>query len=83
MGGNEEAPKTDRALQGILALMVADRAERDPEPEVPTELVLDAAGLPHSEIAAMMGKKPDAVRMKVTRAKAAAKKVKGKPKGSR
>jgi DNA-directed RNA polymerase specialized sigma24 family protein len=74
---NETTP-TDPALLGVLALLAADRAERQPEPELPTELVLSAAGLDYRLIASILGKKPDAVRMKIARAKAAAKK--GKPK---
>jgi hypothetical protein len=76
----EEASTTDPALVGILALLVADRAEREPEPRLATELVLDAAGLDHRLIANVIGKKPDAVRMKISRAKALAKK--GKAEGT-
>jgi hypothetical protein len=61
----------DPALLGILALLAADRAERVPEPKLPTELILDAAGLDYQLIAAILGKKPDAVRMKISRSKAA------------
>jgi len=64
------APKLDPGVLGILALLAADRAEREPEPKIPTELVLARAGLPHGVIAAILGKNPDAVRMKITRAKA-------------
>jgi hypothetical protein len=76
----EETPNTDPALLGILALLAADRAERDPEPALATELVLDAAGLDHRLIADVVGKKPDAVRMKISRAKAPAQKGKAKAK---
>jgi DNA-directed RNA polymerase specialized sigma24 family protein len=69
-----ETPALDPALLGVLALLAADRAERDPEPRLATELVLDAAGLDHRLIAEILGKKPDAVRMKISRAKAAEKK---------
>jgi hypothetical protein len=74
----EETATTDPALLGILALLAADRAEREPEPELATELILDAAGLDHRLIAGILGKKPNAVRMKISRAKAPAAKVKGK-----
>jgi hypothetical protein len=70
----------DPALLGILALLAADRAERVPEPKLATELVLDAAGLGHQLIATMLGKKPNAVRMKITRAKVAASGKKGESK---
>jgi DNA-directed RNA polymerase specialized sigma24 family protein len=72
----DENRQSDPALLGILALMAADRAEREPEPKLPTELVLDAAGLNYQAIAAILGKKPDAVRMKISRAQAATKKAK-------
>jgi hypothetical protein len=70
--------KTDPALLGLLALFAADRAERSPEPELATEVVLAAAGLDYQLIAGILGKKPDAVRMRVSRTKAASKKGKGK-----
>ena len=74
MAGNDEAPPADPALLGMLALLAADRAERDSPPKLSTELVLDAAGLDYRLIAMIVDKKPDAVRMKISRAKAAAKK---------
>jgi DNA-directed RNA polymerase specialized sigma24 family protein len=74
MAGNDDAPSTEPALLGILALLAADRAERDPPPKLPTELVLDAAGLDYRLIAAITDKKPDAVRMKISRARATARK---------
>ena len=71
MAAEPQAP--DPALLGVLALLAADRAERSPEPQIPTEVVLAAAGLDHGLIAEVLGKKPDAVRMRISRAKAAAK----------
>jgi hypothetical protein len=76
----EETATTDPALLGILALLAADRAEREPEPKLATELILDAAGLDHWLIAGILGKKPDAVRMKISRARTSAAKAKGKSK---
>lgn len=73
-----EEPKSDPALLAIVALLAADRSEREPEPALATEVVLSAAGLPNQLIADILGKKPDAVRMKINRAKAAAKKPKAK-----
>lgn len=78
MPKKDEIPDADPILLGMLALMAADRAERNPEPAVPTELVLDAVGLPPAQIAAVARKNPDAVRMRITRAKTAAKKGKSK-----
>jgi DNA-directed RNA polymerase specialized sigma24 family protein len=74
MAANDDAPQPDPALPGILGLLAADRSERRPEPELATELVLAGAGLDYELIAGILGKKPDAVRMKVTRAKKAARK---------
>jgi len=74
VAGKDEIASPDPALLGVLALLAADRAERDPEPTLATEVVLDAAGLDHRLIADVIGKKPDAVRMKISRAKAATKK---------
>lgn len=71
---DDDGPSTDPALLGLLALLVADRAERDPPPDVSTELVLDSAGLDYRLIATIIGKNPDAVRMKISRAKSAAEK---------
>jgi DNA-directed RNA polymerase specialized sigma24 family protein len=62
--------QTDPALLGVLALLAADRAERSPEPELATEVVLAAAGLDYRLIADILGRKPDAVRMKISRARA-------------
>jgi DNA-directed RNA polymerase specialized sigma24 family protein len=73
-----ERTETDPALLALVALLAADRSERDPEPQLSTELVLASAGLSHQQIAAILGKKPDAVRMKISRAKASAPGVKGK-----
>ncbi len=78
MASKDESPSTDPAMLGVLALLAADRAERQPEPKMPTELVLSGAGLDHHLIASILGKKPDAVRMKIARAKAATKQ--GEPK---
>jgi DNA-directed RNA polymerase specialized sigma24 family protein len=78
MAANNDASQPDPALLGILALLAADRAERNPEPKLATELVLDAAGLDHRLIADVVGKKPDAVRMKISRARTPAKKRKAK-----
>jgi len=81
MANKEQVPEIDPALMGILALLAAERAERNPDPAVSTELVLDEAGLLHGHIAAIVGKKPDAVRMKIARAKSASKKARGRAKG--
>jgi hypothetical protein len=76
MAGEES--QSDPALLAIAALLAADRSEREPEPAIATEVVLSAAGLSNQLIANILGKKPDAVRMKINRAKATAKKPRAK-----
>jgi DNA-directed RNA polymerase specialized sigma24 family protein len=73
MAGKDESPSSDPALLGVLALLAADRAEREPQPEVPTEVLLGHAGLSYQVIADVLGKKPEAVRKRIERAKIAAK----------
>lgn len=59
----------DKALAGMLALQVAEREERlgDEKDARKTEVVLASAGLTATEIAALMGKKVDAVRKAIQR----------------
>jgi hypothetical protein len=64
---------TEAALAGLLRLAVAEREERiasDPEAKK-TEVLLDQAGLTHLQIYEATGKKPDAVRMAISRASSA------------
>jgi DNA-directed RNA polymerase specialized sigma24 family protein len=70
--------RPDPALLGVLALLAADRAEREPEPILATELVLHTAGLDYQLIGEILGRRPDAVRMKISRARSAST---GKAKG--
>lgn len=60
------------AMAGVLALLVEEREERikGDRSATKTEVVLANAGLSYDDIAAVTGKKPDAVRMAVTRKKA-------------
>jgi DNA-directed RNA polymerase specialized sigma24 family protein len=71
MAGNDtESTLTgDKALAGMLALLVAEREERlgDEKDARKTESVLASAGLTANEIAALMGKKVDAVRKAIQR----------------
>lgn len=58
-------------LKGILALLIDQRA-RDLEGvqgSEPVEVVLSSAGLDYRAIAGLVGKKPDAVRMMLSRRK--------------
>lgn len=69
-----DASTTNELLLGILTLLADEREQRArQEPDSPrTELVLDAAGLSVEVIAKAVGKNPNAVRMTIARAKAAA-----------
>jgi hypothetical protein len=60
------------ALRGVLALLVDERERRiqGEKGTTKTELLLDRAGVPIDQIAAVMGKKPDAVRKAISRGKA-------------
>jgi hypothetical protein len=71
-----ETPEPDPILLGILALLVA---EREDEPKAATEVVLARAGLSHQLIADLVGKKPEAVRKRIERAKS----DKAKPKAGK
>jgi hypothetical protein len=59
-----------KALAGVLAMLVADREERiDGDKDVKkTEVILAGAGLGTGEIAALTGKKTNAVSMTISRA---------------
>lgn len=65
---------TERAMAGILALLIDEREERtrDKKESVKTEVVLAQAGLSIEDIAAVTGKKYDTVRMAIARGKKAA-----------
>ena len=60
------------ATAGILALLVDARESRtkDDKEATKTEVLLDNAGLSLDDIAAVMGKKYDAVRVSLRRSKA-------------
>jgi len=60
-------------LMGVLALLVEEREQRiqGDRSSVRTELVLARVGMSPDDIAAVMGKNKDAVRMAISRAKAA------------
>jgi DNA-directed RNA polymerase specialized sigma24 family protein len=62
-------PTTSAALAGILALLVDDREARikDDKDATKTEVLLDGAGLSLDDIAAVTGKKYDAVRVSLQR----------------
>jgi DNA-directed RNA polymerase specialized sigma24 family protein len=58
-------------LAAILAMLVAEREDQDSEPgnRRKSEVILNEAGLSAPEIATLVGKKPDAVRKTLQRAK--------------
>jgi hypothetical protein len=66
----------DPALLGIIALLAAERAERDPKASPPTEVLLARAGLSYDVIASVLDKKSDSVRKAVSRATQSASKGK-------
>lgn len=75
----------EAAMAGLLRLAVADREERiatDPNAEK-TEVLLDEAGLTHGQITEATGKRADAVRMAISRAKAATAQKPAKAKSAR
>ncbi len=61
----------DAALSGILALLVDEREERVKEDKAAakTEVLLGKAGVPVENIQALTGKKADAIRKAIQRAK--------------
>jgi DNA-directed RNA polymerase specialized sigma24 family protein len=60
---------SDEALAGVLALLVAEREDRnsDDGEKRKTEVVLATAGLTAGQIAGLMGKKVGAVRKAIQR----------------
>lgn len=68
---------TETLLRALLALHIDEREHRlkagDSE-QLKTELLLAACGLSYQDIAALMGKSPDAVRMMLARQRQTAKK---------
>jgi hypothetical protein len=62
---------TGAAAAGILALLVDAREARvkDDKDAIKTEVLLDNAGLSLDEIAAVMGKKYDAIRVSLQRSR--------------
>jgi DNA-directed RNA polymerase specialized sigma24 family protein len=67
---NDDSIDLETALVGVLALLIAQREEAgDTTPKRRTELVLADAGFSPSQIARLVGKRPDAVRMAIARAR--------------
>lgn len=66
-----EGPSTEELLVAILALLVANREDRDPDPknQQKTEVILDSAGLGAATIAKLMNKNAGAVRKTIQRSR--------------
>jgi DNA-directed RNA polymerase specialized sigma24 family protein len=62
---------TDDLLRAILAVLVDEREQqaKNRQEQMKSELLLANAGLTFATIAQVMGKKPDAVRMMLSRAR--------------
>jgi DNA-directed RNA polymerase specialized sigma24 family protein len=62
---------TDSLLLAMLTLMIDERERSAPSNpgQIKTELLLASSGLTYQQIAAMMNKSPDAVRMMLARLK--------------
>lgn len=71
---NAEPTPTDPALLALLALLAADRDPENPDAKLPTEIILSRVGMGNADIAAVVGKSPDAVRMMIGRSKSGSKK---------
>lgn len=57
-------------LRAILAVLVDERESRTPDAgQIRSELVLADVGIDYRDIASLLGKKPDAVRMLLSRAR--------------
>lgn len=71
-GQDKHEVSADAALVGVLALLVdeRERATKDEKDAVKTEVLLSDAGLSTDDIAAVTGKKRDAVRKTIERARA-------------
>lgn len=63
----EEVQKNSRLLQAVLMLQVRDYQKKGGSERI--ELLLAASGLGYQDIAEVLGKKPDAVRMLLKRNK--------------
>ncbi len=63
---------TETAIAGVLALLVDDREHRAKEnkSDAKTEVLLANAGVSIEDIVVLTGKKPDAIRKAVQRARA-------------
>ena len=71
----EELQKNNRLLKAVLQLLLLDHQQRAGESVPRAELLLTAYGLSYQEVAEIVNKKPDAVRMLVKRNEKAIKNI--------
>jgi hypothetical protein len=63
-----EGIDSEMALRALVILAAADRAERDPPPQVATERLLHEAGLSSTQIGTILDEKADTIRKRLERA---------------
>jgi DNA-directed RNA polymerase specialized sigma24 family protein len=63
------SPTTQELLLALVALEIDRREREQADGQVKTELLLSGAGLGYQQVAKIMGKSADAVRMTISRAK--------------
>lgn len=66
---NDDAIDLETALVGVLALLIAQREDVEAADRRKTEVVLSDAGMSPTQIGRLLGKRPDAVRMAISRAR--------------
>ena len=74
---------TNVALRAIFSVLAAQREQSLPEGGLRTELLLADAGIDYKDIAVLLGRKPDAVRMLISRARKQAGAASGRASSSR
>jgi DNA-directed RNA polymerase specialized sigma24 family protein len=71
-----QSDKSEALLLAIVTLLVDQRERNSDSDSIKTEVLLAGAGLSYQQIAPMVNKKPDAVRMLIARSQPAASKGK-------
>lgn len=69
MQEDEKRAGQERLLAAIVALLVDARTSTDREVDLKSEVLLAGVGLSAAEIAPLVGKQPNAVRMTLSRAR--------------
>lgn len=73
-----QSDKLETLLLAVVTLLVDQREQNSGSDSIKTEVLLAGAGLNYQQIAPMVNKKPDAVRMLITRSQSALSKGKSK-----